>query len=100
MFVFDFGLFLFCFGLSWGQTQIPIISLEIVKQEMANLETLPDQLLLREAISMQHDCFSNSRLLIRKENYPEHVSVHTYRNKPQSGSHSYDLHSIGAKRLC
>lgn len=36
----------FCFGLPWGQTQTPIIGLETVKPEMANLEILLGQLLL------------------------------------------------------
>lgn len=95
-------LVLFCFGLPWGKTQITFIGLETVKQEMASLETLPGQLLLKDAISMQHDRCSNNRLLMRQENYPErasHCHRNSYKDKPQPASYPYDLHSIGAKGL-
>lgn len=66
-------LVLFCFGLPWGQTHIPIMGLETVKPEMADLKHT-SQFFLTEAIWMQHDCFSNNKLLKRWENYPERAN--------------------------
>ena len=56
--------------------------------------------LTSDAMSMQHDHFSNNRPLVRWENYQEHTN-HCHRNnnrdKPQSASYPYDLHPIGVK---
>lgn len=91
-----------CFGLPLGQTQIPITGLGSVQTGNGQPATLRGQLLLKEALSMLHDCLSNNRLLLIRNNYPEdenHCQGNRWRDTPQPASHPYVLHPIGAQGL-
>lgn len=91
-----------CFGLPLGQTQIPITGLGSVQTGNGQPATLQGQLLLKEALSMLHDCLSNNRLLLIRNNYPEdenHCQGNRWRDTPQPASHPYVLHPIGAQGL-